>query len=353
MRRKFCSRLQQQMVVLLRRCHSVFPYFQTQSRKRKQHELCQALEELQRLGFDTTSYADEDIYSTHSRWIETDDMMHGNPLSLFSLLPDHFVVLYAHDLTDSDAAVFLMSHELSFAATPHTKFNLGDVQRRVRRREEALRRMASRLQAMRQEIRCYLKGERQIHPHLPAAADAKLFSARRTMPQRCTTHHVYVAVKAVYDALFKSKGEIGRVVPSKLRPGLLRVHALFAYDETKDREREREREAKGGKRKGKRDKRGQGQQQGQYYHLSSVENQGRLSGCWCSWTWTDWAATRRCCAGNLEAMALEGLEEGSDNDKELEEKDEAKSKGSKGKSKRSRKGKRDKGAANHCTSRRH
>ena len=27
--------------------------------------------------------------------------MHGNPLSLLSLLPDRFVVLYAHDLMDS------------------------------------------------------------------------------------------------------------------------------------------------------------------------------------------------------------------------------------------------------------
>eukprot|EP01084_Bolivina_argentea_P293000 503876_1 len=98
--RKFKQRLQQQIVVLLRRCHSIFPYFQTvlsgniKYGSLSHKELFSCIDSLKTLGFDTISYLDSEIYSTHSRWIETDDMMHSNPLSLFSLLPNKFIQIY-------------------------------------------------------------------------------------------------------------------------------------------------------------------------------------------------------------------------------------------------------------------
>ena len=155
--------LQHQIVVLLRRCHTVFPYFQTQNindRKSNKYpsvshkELFECIEELKKIGFDTASYLDEEIYSQHSRFIESDDMMHQNPLSLFSLLPNKFIQIYRHDIIES--IQFLFNYHESIT---------NDTLLFQRQREESLNRITSTIKLINKNLAAYLKGEKQIYSH--------------------------------------------------------------------------------------------------------------------------------------------------------------------------------------------
>ena len=276
--RKFTNRLQQQIVVLLRRCHAVFPYFETVSTRKE--SLLRCLETLRSFGFDTASYSDAEIYSTHSRWIETDDMMHSNPLSLFSLLPNRFVQGLSGDIIES----------LLFLFRAHDSIE-NDASLLRRRREDSLHRLLQYIEGTHGAIRAHLAGtkplcaakeetfsdrvakkqdartkmlanaaaatwddggggDRDAGPSGPSGATSSGSSSsassgssgssgggehhwrrdrmeRSSLPQRI---HFYAASKAVYDCLFKSTAEIGQTEPVSLRKAMAQVHGLMHHD---------------------------------------------------------------------------------------------------------------------------
>lgn len=299
--RKFTNRLQQQIVVLLRRCHAVFPYFETVSPRNssmqsmtsmpskrnttKWESLSRALEALDALGLDISTCSDAEIYSTHSRWIETDDMMHYNPLSLFSLLPNRFVQNLNGDIVES----------LMFLFRAHDSIE-NDASLLRRQREDSLHKLVSYIESTHSALRLHLSGQKPL-----CAAKQETFSDRiakikkqgvdrvnspksmnsefqehsgntglgrdagngingrdgvsatsptsssscssaggpghewkrdklkeSKMPQRV---HFYAASKAIYDCLFKSTAEIEQTESVSLRNAMMEVHRLLTHQE--------------------------------------------------------------------------------------------------------------------------
>eukprot|EP01083_Nonionella_stella_P019634 54534_1 len=238
--RKFTTRLQQQICVLLRRCHAIFPYFQTgfdgsstvkndknESKSNSPNKpstnkygaytsLSHCIEELDALGFGVCCYLDEEIYSTHSRWIETDDMMHTNPLSLFCLLPHRFIQIYTQDTMNCIQFLFIY-HESLINDT--TRLHRDDSTHKMSRVEAWIK-------AINNDIVSYLRGEssttgKQSNKEKKDKSKESQ-PKQRWMPSR---QLYYVSTKQIYDSLFKNIDEMDIT-----NAAFLRIYNVFNYD---------------------------------------------------------------------------------------------------------------------------
>ena len=229
--KKFRHRLQHQIVVLLRRCHSIFPYFQTRQNNEKKDdksdkdkddkdrdkdkdkiklkysslshkELFECIEELKNLGFDTLSYLDSEIYSQHSRFIESDDMMHNNPLSLFSLLPNKFIQIYKNnDILNC----------IQFLFCYHESIQNDQLLLNQKEKQDSLNKITLNIKLINENIKSYLKTESKI------------------LPKRIL---FYVSSKTIYDSLFKNLNEIEQIEPLFIQKSFIKIYNLFNYDDT-------------------------------------------------------------------------------------------------------------------------